>query len=94
VLPPRFRRPRFVVVAILAILVLTAIPTSIYYFKRGPQPQVLPLSEFLQQVDRGEVATVTFGERDIQITGRDGRTMLNIWDVKTWQRTEHDEDQH
>jgi hypothetical protein len=78
VLPPRFRRPRFVMLAILAIVALTAIPTSIYYFKRAPQPAPLALSEFLQQVDRGEIAKVTFGERDIQITSRDGRTMQTV----------------
>ena len=64
--------------AILAIVALTAITTSIYFFKRAPQPEPLALSEFLQQVDRGEIAKVTFGERDIQITLRNGRTMQTV----------------
>ena len=64
-LPPRFRRPRYLVLAIVAILALSAVPAGLY-LKRGPEPETFALSEFLQQVDRGTVAKVTFGERDIQ----------------------------
>ena len=76
-LPPRFRRPRYLVVAIVAILALGAVPATIY-FKSGPQPAPIALSEFLQQVDRGAVAKVTFAERDIQVTFRDGKTAQTV----------------
>jgi cell division protease FtsH len=77
VLPARFRRPRYLVPAIVAIVALSAVPASLY-LKRAPDPEPLALSEFLQQVDRGAVAKVTFAERDIQVTFRDGRTMQTV----------------
>jgi cell division protease FtsH len=77
VLPPRFRRPRYLFTAILAILALCAVPAGIY-LKRAPEPGAIPLSEFLQQVERGAVAKVTFGERDIQVTLRDGQTAQTV----------------
>ena len=76
-LPARFRRPRYLVPAIIAIVALSAVPASLY-LKRAPDPEPLALSEFLQQVDRGAVAKVTFAERDIQVTFRDGRTMQTV----------------
>ena len=76
-LPPRFRRPRYLFTAIVAILALCAVPASIY-LKRTPDATAIPLSEFLQQVDRGAVAKVTFGERDIQVTLRDGQTVQTV----------------
>src|SRR3954464_13889858 len=63
--------------AIIAIVALSAVPASLY-LKRAPDPEPLALSEFLQQVDRGAVAKVTFAERDIQVTFRDGRTMQTV----------------
>ena len=63
--------------AIVAILALCAVPAGIY-LNRAPQPESLALSEFLQQVDRGTIAKVTFAERDIQVTFRDGRTMQTV----------------
>jgi cell division protease FtsH len=63
--------------AIVAILALCAVPASIY-FNRTPDPTAIPLSEFLQYVDRGGVAKVTFGERDIQVTLRDGQTVQTV----------------
>jgi cell division protease FtsH len=77
VLPPRFRRPRYLFTAILAILALCAVPAGMY-LKRAPEPGAIPLSEFLQQVERGAVAKVTFGERDIQVTLRDGQTAQTV----------------
>ncbi len=76
-LPPRFRRPRYLVLATVAILALVAVPATIY-FNRAPASERLALSEFLQQVDRGAIAKVTFGERDIEVTFRDGRTMQTV----------------
>ena len=63
--------------AIIAILALSAVPASIY-FKRVPDPTPIALSEFLQQVDRGTVSKVTFGERDIRVTFRDGQTAQTV----------------
>ena len=76
-LPLRFRRPRYIILAIVAIAALIAVPAGIY-LTRTPAIESLALSEFLQQVGKGTVATVTFGERDIQITMRDGRKMQTI----------------
>ena len=76
-LPPRFRRPRFLVAAIVAILALCAVPATLY-LTRAPEPAAIALSEFLQQVDRGAVAKVTFGERDIRVTLRDGQTLQTV----------------
>jgi cell division protease FtsH len=77
VLPTRFRRPRYLVLAIIAIAALIAIPTGLY-LERPPALGPLALSEFLQQVEKGAVAKVTFGEREIQVTMRDGRTLQTI----------------
>ncbi len=63
--------------AIVAILAVCAVPATIY-LKRAPEPAAIALSEFLQQVDRGAVAKVTFGERDIQVTLRDGQTLQTV----------------
>jgi len=43
VLPPRFRRPRYLVVAIVAVLALCAVPATIY-FKSRPEPTPIALS--------------------------------------------------
>jgi cell division protease FtsH len=78
VLPPRFRRPRFLILAALVILALTAVPASIYMIKRAPVPQRLAFSEFLKQVEAGNVTRVTFDERSIEVVVRDGRTLQTV----------------
>jgi len=78
VLPPRFRRPRYFVLAIIAIAALIALPAGLYLKQRTPSLEQLALSDFLQQVDKGAVAKVTFGEREINVTMRDGRTMQTV----------------
>ena len=77
-LPPRFRRPRYFVLAIIAIAALIALPAGLYLKQRTPSLEQLALSDFLQQVDKGAVAKVTFGEREINVTMRDGRTMQTV----------------
>jgi cell division protease FtsH len=77
VLPPRFRRPRFLILAALVILAL-AVPVSIYMIKRAPVPQPLAFSEFLKQVEAGNVTRVTFNERSIDVVVRDGRTLETV----------------
>ena len=77
-LPPRFRRPRFLIFAALIVVALTAVPTSIYMIKRAPVPQPIAFSEFLKQVEAGAVTRVTFDERSIDFVGRDGRTLHTV----------------
>ncbi len=77
-LPPRFRRPRFLILAAVVAVALTAIPTSIYMIKRAPVPQPLAFSDFLQQVEAGQVTRVTFDERSIDVVTRGGRTMQTV----------------
>jgi cell division protease FtsH len=78
VLPPRFRRPRFLILAAFIIVALTAVPTSIYMIRRAPVPPQLAFSEFLKQVESGNVAQVTFDERSIDVVVRDGRTLQTV----------------
>ena len=51
---------------------------GVYVVRRAPAAQSMAFSEFLQQVDRGGVATVTFSERAIDVVLRDGRTVRTI----------------
>jgi hypothetical protein len=63
VLPPRFRRPRYLILAVAVVLAFTAVPTSIYMIKRAPVPQPIAFSDFLQQIEAGSVTRVTYDER-------------------------------
>ena len=76
-LPPYFRRPRFLIL-VAAILTLTAVPAGIFLVKRQPAPQPLAFSDFLQQVDAGAVTKVTFDDRAIDFVLKDGRTAHTI----------------
>ena len=71
---PRLPRPRLLIFAALA-LALMAVPAGLYVSRRPPTPPPLPFSEFLQQVESGGVTAVTFGERTIDVTLRDGRAV-------------------
>ena len=52
-LPPRFRRPRFLILA-AAIVVLTAAPAGLYLARRpAPPARRSPFSEFIQRVESG-----------------------------------------
>jgi cell division protease FtsH len=77
VLPPRFRRPRFIILAAVIVAALAGIP-AVYVATRAPAPPSLAFSEFLQQVDRGNITRVTFGERAIDVALRDGRTLQTV----------------
>ena len=59
-------------------MALTAVPVSVYLAKRTPQPPQLAFSQFLQKVESGAVAQVTFGERTIAIVLRDGSRVATI----------------
>ena len=76
--PPRFRRPRFLILALVVITAIVAVGAGIYIVRRAPAAESMAFSEFLQQVDRGGVAKITFSERAIDVVLRDGRTMRTI----------------
>ncbi len=78
VLPPRFRRPRVLLLGALIVAVLAGIPAAIYFATRAPATESLAFSEFLQQIERGSVTRVTVGERQIEVVLKDGRTVQTI----------------
>jgi cell division protease FtsH len=59
-------------------VVLAAVGAGVYTTKRAPAPAALAFSEFLQQVESGGVAQVTFGDRIINVVLRDGREAQTI----------------
>jgi cell division protease FtsH len=63
---------------IAAAVVLTAASAGLYYFTRPPAPPTQAFSEFLKEVDAGVVAQVTFEERSISITKRDGSKLNTV----------------
>jgi cell division protease FtsH len=63
---------------VAAIVALTAAPAGLYLLRRAPAPTAIPFSEFLQQVQAGHVAQVTFGERSVGVTFRDGRVAQTV----------------
>jgi cell division protease FtsH len=54
------------------IVLLAAASTGYYVARRSTPPRQMPFSEFIQRVESGSVAAVTFGERTIEVTFRDG----------------------
>jgi cell division protease FtsH len=75
---PRFRRPRFLILAVAIVVAFAGVPAGLYYANRTPAAESLAFSEFLQQVERGGVVRVTFGERTIDVALRDGRTVQTV----------------
>ena len=73
---PNFRRPRLLLIT--AIVVLTGLPAGIYLLKRTPAVPVVPFSDFLKQVTAGRIAQVTFEERNIAVTTKDGARLSTI----------------
>jgi cell division protease FtsH len=74
---PRLPRPRILILA-AAIVALTAAPAGIYLANRAPAAAPLPFSEFLQQLEAGEVSQVTFGDRTIDYTLQDTRKLQTV----------------
>ena len=76
-LPPRFRRPKFLILA-AAVVVLTAAPAGVYLARRPAAPPQIPFSEFVQRVESGSVVQVLFAERAVEVTYRDGSLATTI----------------
>jgi cell division protease FtsH len=74
---PRFRRPRFLI-AVAAVVLLTAGTAGFYFIERPATPRQMPFSEFIQRVESGAVTAVAFGERDILVTFRDGAVAATV----------------
>jgi len=74
---PRFRRPRFLV-ALAAVVLLTAAVAGVYFLERPAMPRQMPFSEFIQRVESGGVTAVTFGDHDILVTFRGGATATTV----------------
>ena len=69
-MPLRFKRPRYYVPAALVLIGLFAVG----YVLTRPRPTVpeLAFSDFLQQVDRGDVARIRFADGAIAVTRVNG----------------------
>ncbi|HET7617057.1 MAG TPA: ATP-dependent zinc metalloprotease FtsH [Vicinamibacterales bacterium] len=75
-LPPLFRRPRALVAIALGLLLAL---TAIVYTVRPAEPAAtVPFSEFLQRIDRGEVAQVRFVDRALDVVFRDGEVAHTV----------------
>jgi cell division protease FtsH len=74
-LSPLSRRPRFYVVAVLALIAVIAGAT--YLSRRGAPPE-LAFSEFLQQIDKGQVKQVRFTDGKVSLSMADGSTAITV----------------
>jgi cell division protease FtsH len=72
----KFRRPRYVIPA--ALLLCGLIATGIYVSRRQPAPPELAFSEFLLQIDRGQVKQVRFADGAIALTLADGTRATTV----------------
>jgi cell division protease FtsH len=73
----RFRRPRaLILIAVLAAIVLGT--AGYAASRRAPERETLAFSDFLKAVDTGQVTAVTFMERSIAVTLRDGRVAQTV----------------
>jgi cell division protease FtsH len=70
-------RPRLIVL-IVAVLALTGAPVALYLVNRVPVTPPVAFSEFLQHVEGGRVAQVTFEPRHIQVTLKDGASLRTV----------------
>ena len=75
-LSPLFKRPRFYVPAALVLCALIA--GGVYATTRQTAPPELAFSEFLQQIDKGQVKQVRFADAAITLTLADGKTARTI----------------
>ena len=73
---PRVRTRLLVLIA--AALVLTGVPAAIYIAKSAPVVPPVAFSDFLQHIEQGRVAQVTFEERHIAVALKDGSTLTTV----------------
>ena len=74
-LSPLFRRPRLF--AAIAVVLVALIGAGVYIAQR-PSPPELAFSEFLQQIDNGQVKQVRFADGGIALTLADGSTAVTV----------------
>ena len=72
----RFNRPRYWILALT--LVAAAAGSAIFYAGRQPVIPSIGFSEFLQRVQANEIARVTFNERALDVTLKDGSQATTI----------------
>jgi cell division protease FtsH len=73
---PQFKRPRFYVPAALVLCALVA--TGYVLARRHPTVPEIAFSDFLQQVDRGDVAKVRFADGAIAVTLANGSAARTV----------------
>jgi len=69
---------RRLLVLIVALLAVSGGTAALYFFTRPPVPPPVAFSEFLQHVENGRVAQVTFDQRDLAVTLKDGATLRTV----------------
>jgi cell division protease FtsH len=75
---PKSRRKRLIIISLLAFLALTGIPTAWYLANRPPAVPPVAFSEFLQNVEGGQVTQVTFNERTLTAQLKGGSTIKTV----------------
>ena len=75
---PKSRRKRLIITSLLAFLALTGIPTAWYLANRPPAVPPVAFSEFLQNVEGGQVTQVTFNERTLTAQLKGGSTIKTV----------------
>ena len=76
-LSPLFHRPRFLIAAAVAAVIL-AVAVGVYVGRRQTTTQTIAFSEFLQYAKTGQIARVAFADRTIDLALRDGRTLKTV----------------
>src|SRR6266571_951675 len=71
-----FRRPRFYIPAMLTACAL--IGAAVYASRRHAAPPELAFSEFVQQVDRGQVKRIRSADGTLTVTLADGTTAITV----------------
>jgi cell division protease FtsH len=74
---PHFRWPR-ILVPVLTCVLLAAIGVTFYIVRRAPDLPALAFSDFLRQVQAGNVTQVRFGERSIGVVLKNGQVVQTI----------------
>jgi cell division protease FtsH len=62
----------------VALLAVSGGTAALYLVTRPPVPPPVAFSEFLQHVENGRVAQVTFDQRDLAVTLKDGATLRTV----------------